>query len=114
MNESPKLDYRRADRSRPMTQRRVVIFAAMLPFSMLFFVMAWNLIAPGRLYYCWDYTFDVLPPFVHSWANFPNAPPTDYYIWPAWAVYALWLAFVAAAILVPMWCAVQITKRRFL
>src|SRR5271157_1376352 len=45
------------------TEKRILAFFALLPFSFLFFALAWLLIAPEHLYHCWDDA----PPFLISW-----------------------------------------------
>jgi hypothetical protein len=65
-------------------------------------VFVWNLWAPDRLY---KYRYGsppliggFLPPFTDTWEKLGFANPPGYYIWPAWAVYVVWLGFIAGAV----------------
>jgi hypothetical protein len=76
-----------------------------LPFSFGLFAIAWALLAPGHLYYCWDDAAPFLvswyPPFIHPWANSTDGNLVDRYIAPVWVVYVVWLSFVAGAFVLP-------------
>ena len=100
---------------RMLIEKRILTFLAVLPFSFLFFVVAWAFIAPGHLYYCWDDFWPFLiswhPPFIHPWANSADGQLRDYYIWPGWAVYAVWYAFIAGIFLIPAFVAWRAVRK---
>ena len=87
------------------TSKRVVLYLAALPGSFLFFAIAWMLIAPTALYYCWDdarpFGISWVPPFIHPWGGSLDGKLRDYYRAPEWVVYAVWFAFVAAVFVLP-------------
>ena len=86
-------------------EKRLSFYLALLPFSFLFFTVAWMFIAPEHLYYCWDdvppFLISWCPPFIHPWANSLDGNLRDYYIWPEWAVYAAWYGFLTGIFLFP-------------
>lgn len=92
-----------------MTLRRTLDYVRVLPFSFLGAAIVWTFTAPERLYHCYDEVpiIAFTPPFVHPWADiFDGAGKVDllghdYYIWPVWAVYSVWLCFVVIALFVP-------------
>ena len=70
--------------------------------SWFLFTLAWSFLAPDRLYHCYDappFEISCFPPFIHPWSNSENL--RDYFIWPSWAVYFIWLLFVAGAFSLP-------------
>jgi hypothetical protein len=77
----------------------------------------WSLIAPDRLYHCWDDCPIVcfLPPFVHTDADVYDHGRLvlhDYNIWPVPAVYAIWLLIVAVAVFTPAILLLLSTRRK--
>ena len=76
-----------------------------LPFSFGLFAIAWALLAPGRLYYCWDdappFLVSWYPPFIHLWANSTDGKLIDKYLVPGFVVYLVWFSFLAGAFLLP-------------
>jgi hypothetical protein len=98
-----------------LLEKRILTFFAVLPFSFLLFAVAWALIAPEHLYHCWDdappFLISWCPPFIHPWANSTDGNLRDYFIWPGWAVYALWLAFLAAIFLIPAFVAWRVRRK---
>jgi hypothetical protein len=96
-------------------ERRALVFMALLPFSFVFFAIAWLIIAPGHLYYCWDdappFVISWCPPFIHPWADSADGKLRDYFIWPAWSVYLVWISFLAGVFLVPALGAWKFVKR---
>lgn len=98
-----------------LTYRRILFFVGALPFSILLFGVAWTFIAPEHLYHCWDdappFMVSWLPPFIHSWANSTDGKLSDFFIWPAWSVYLVWIGFVAGTLLIPAYAARVFVKR---
>ena len=85
--------------------KRILFYFGMLPLFLVPFAFAWLLIAPNYLYHCWDDAPPILiswrPPFIHPRANTADGKLQDYYLAPAWIVYGVWFAFVAATLLSP-------------
>lgn len=85
--------------------KRSLTYLSVLPLSLFLSAVAWLIIAPERLYHCWDdappLVISWFPPFVHPWANSADGLLRDYYIWPEWVVYATWFVIVAVAFLLP-------------
>src|SRR5438876_4756200 len=86
-----------------MNFRRKGIYLILLVPSLFAASVVWILCIAGALYHCWDdvpiLTF--IPPFVHD-AVILNTGEHDYYIVPAWLVYALWIGFMVAALGLPL------------
>ena len=92
--------------SEPMViLKRIYLYGALLPCSALLFALAWIFIAPGHLYYCWDdappFVISWFPPFNHPWANSLDGRLRDYYIWPEWTVYTVWILLAVGIFLLP-------------
>jgi hypothetical protein len=96
-------------------ERRILTFFASLPFSFLFFSLAWLFIAPAHLYHCWDdappFLISWHPPFIHPWANSMDGNLRDYFIWPEWSVYLVWFSFVVGVFLFPVFGAWRFVRR---
>src|SRR5688572_2498304 len=90
---------------RMRTSTRIFLYAGLVPLSFLLVATAWLVVAPGHLYHCWDdappFAISWYPPFIHSQFDSLDGNLRDYYIWPEWAVYSVWFAFVAIAFLLP-------------
>ncbi len=85
--------------------KRILIYFALLPFSLLLFAIGWLVIGPSCLYHCWDdappFVISWCPPFIHAWANSSDRNLRDYYVAPEWIVYLVWLSFIAGILLFP-------------
>ncbi len=83
----------------------ILIYLVLLPFSSALFAVAWAVIAPWKLYHCWDDAAPFLiswsPPFIHPWADSTDGVLRDYYLVPEWMVYGTWYGFIAGALLLP-------------
>jgi hypothetical protein len=94
-------------------KRNLRSYLALLVPSVLGFAIGWLMLAPDRLYHCWDdappLAISWFPPFIHPQAN--TGTLRDYFIWPSWAAYLTWFAFVAGAVLLPA-CVVWFHQRR--
>lgn len=89
-----------------MTVRnRILAYLALLLPSFLLVACLWAAIAPDHLYHCWDdappFVISWFPPFIHPWANSPEGNLRDYYIWPGWSVYTIWVLLIAIAFSLP-------------
>jgi hypothetical protein len=86
--------------------KSIAVYLMLLVPSLGVAAVIWSIIAPDRLYHCWD-DFPIIcffPPFVHRDAavyDHGRLVLHDYYIWPEAAVYAIWLAIVAVAAFIP-------------
>jgi len=84
----------------------ILIYLVSLPFSFGLFAVAWALVAPYRLYHCWDdaapFLVSWFPPFIHPWADSADGALRDYYLVPEWVVFGTWYGFIAGALLLPM------------
>jgi hypothetical protein len=85
--------------------KRILIYLALLPVSLVGFAVAWALIAPSCLYYCWDdappFAVSWYPPFIHPWADSLDGKLHDFYRVPEWLVYAVWFLFIAGMFVIP-------------
>ena len=94
--------------------KRIFIYLATLPLSVLAVAVIWGSLAPKRLYYCWDEVPPLMiswyPPFIHPKAHSLEGRLQDYYVWPEWAVYGVWFLLVAFAFLLPAWIARKIGR----
>jgi hypothetical protein len=98
-----------------LTYRRILSYVAVLPFTLVIFGSAWALIAPERLYHCWDdfppFLVSWHPPFIHPWANSADGNLRDGFIWPAWSVYLVWTVLAAGVFLIPAFAARTFVRR---
>ncbi len=80
----------------PLMAHAAVTYFLLLPFSLVVAAVIWAYQVSGVLYLCDDSLgiFDFIPPFVHT------GTPDVYYV-PAWRVYFIWGALIAAAVLIP-------------
>lgn len=85
--------------------KRIFLYGALLPCSALLFALAWLIIAPGHLYYCWDdappFVISWFPPFIHPWADSLDGKLRDCFIGPEWTVYTVWILFAIGVFLLP-------------
>ena len=96
--------------------KRMLIYLALLPVSCVGFAVAWALLAPSCLYYCWDdappFAGSWYPPFIHLWADSLDGKLHDFYRVPEWLVYSVWLLFIAGVLLVPAFVIWRFVMRR--
>ncbi len=90
----------------PLKLQLIMIYGLLLMPSLFVAAGVWSCFAPERLYHCWDDApfMCFVPPFVHPWADVHEGGKLvqhDYYIWPAAAVYAVWLVITAPAAIIP-------------
>src|SRR5437867_1284467 len=69
---------------------RIAAYVALTLFSLVGTSFVWDAFAVDKLFYCSDSCgpIDFIPPFVHSGYG-------DYFIAPAWVVWALWSGLLA-------------------
>lgn len=96
--------------------KRILVYLALLSVSFVGFAVAWALLAPSCLYYCWDdappFAVSWYPPFIHPWADSVDGALRDFYRVPEWLVYTVWLAFIAGVFLVPAFVIWRFVMRR--
>jgi len=101
----------------------ITVYAFLLVPSLVLGAALWQWFAPDRLYHCWDalgpmsplqsaflvfgdplgavgLIANSAPPFVHSVGPLGNGD-FDHFLWPASAVYLVWLGVAGLAILAP-------------
>jgi hypothetical protein len=96
--------------------KRILVYLALLPVSFIGFAVAWALLAPSCLYYCWDdappFLISWCPPFIHPWADSLDGKLHDFYRVPESLVYSVWLLFIAGVLFVPAFIIWRSVMRR--
>src|SRR5438270_3904161 len=76
-------------------------YFALLAVALIIVVIVWEVIAPGRWFYCDDVVFtNFFPPFAHTDPAIYGHNEDRYYVDPRF-VYSVWSSLVAAAFIVP-------------